>query len=166
MSGGKNERGFALIVVVLIVALLAVAAATLLDLVNVDLDLVGQQRRLIGARQISDGAMLEQLNSEQFGTHFPDFTNVENPLPTPSDANSLFVNYVGTSVEETYQGKIRLLRFAPVAETSLNMLHAVTYEVSTVSDINNGQASNEARTEIIKIVPYPKGVMLPRHHAR
>ena len=60
----RSRRGFALLIVVLLAALLAVSSVALLDLVNLDLVLVGEQRKTYAARENAMGALQEIMGDQ------------------------------------------------------------------------------------------------------
>ena len=128
-----------------------------LDLISIDLDLVGQQRRLLAAQQVADGGMMEKLDDLQMANEFPTTPGTTSPLNIPDQANSLFVKNTGTPLQETYSGNVRWVRFAPKSENSQGRLWAVTYEMVVQSDINQGQASSQTTTEVTTRMIVPDG---------
>lgn len=176
----RDQEGFALLVVVLIVALLAVVGATLLDLVNVDLNLVGQQRRAIEAKAVADGALLEVLDDAELSSYFPTFDDptlrrtyvangVKDPNGTPiqlDETNSAYVQYPGTSSERTYEANVGLVRVSKVPESSTSLFRGLVYEVSAQSKLNQGLATSEVRAEIVKKVSVGRGTVIPPRHVR
>jgi hypothetical protein len=69
----RNERGFALLIIVLLVALLALTGATLLDLVSVDLQIAGEHRKVVKAQMVADGALREVLGDRFTDDLLPEF---------------------------------------------------------------------------------------------
>lgn len=80
---GHKQRGFALLVVMMVVALMAITAAALLDVVNVDLGIAAEYSKSIDAEAASIGAVVETVG-------MPDF---EERLPPP-DSAELRTRYV------------------------------------------------------------------------
>ncbi|MCB9655916.1 MAG: hypothetical protein H6729_17455 [Deltaproteobacteria bacterium] len=176
-----RERGFALIVVVLIVALLAVAAVTLLDIVNIDINFTGQKRVRLLADSNAQGAMMEVVTDEQISRSLPDYSftdqrhvwaqgNTKYPVGAPSvpldSSNSAFVRNIGSPLEETYDADIRLLKYGPVQDTGVDTARALIYEVSTRADVHDDKASREARTEVFLFQPVQSGQRIAPRHAR
>jgi hypothetical protein len=73
----RNERGFALIIVVLLVALLALTGAALLDVVNVDIQLSGEHQKVVRSQMVADGALREVIAEISSQNQLPDYD--ENP---------------------------------------------------------------------------------------
>lgn len=182
----SQARGFALLVVVLLVALIAVAAVALLDIVQVDLLVVGQHRRTMDAQAVAVGAMMEVISDDTLRTQLPDpsvlslayqyagkqgANYVRDPtgrfvtIPMTA-ANSAFVRAAGTSVEQGYDANVELLRVSNPTNTGLTDSQTLTYEVTVVSSINNGEATKEVRAQISRVVGVQSGTLLTTRHAR
>jgi type II secretory pathway pseudopilin PulG len=67
----QQQRGFALLIVVLLVALLALAGAALLDLVSFDITISGEHQKVVRAQILADGAMREVVTDSS--VPFPDY---------------------------------------------------------------------------------------------
>lgn len=184
----KSRSGFALLIVVLVVALVGVAAVALLDIVNVDLLIVGQHRRTADAVALAYGAMNE-VNSDQrvdgtvrplpnspsptyvyarkngLGNYQRDPNGVVATTPM-TDTNSAYVKNLGTSLEQGYEATINLLRYQPVNGTGLNRVYAATHETVVVGSINNGEATREVRAITTQPFSRSNGYIPPRIHAR
>jgi len=187
-SRQPKARGFALLVVVLLVALIAVAAVALLDLVRVDLTVVGQHRRSTEAESSAVGAMVEVVSDDllpQVLPSVPDPTNLpglsykfagkqagtyfRDPLgvPTAMDAtNSAYVRDVGTNLEVGYEAYADLIRVSNPRDVGLTRSQALTYELSVVSSVVGGEATREVRTQVERIVATQSGTILTSVHAR
>ena len=71
-----RARGFALLVVMMIVAVVALGAAALLDLVNVDIGVAAEHRKILAAESASVGALLETVIDPSLGRRLPTPTAV------------------------------------------------------------------------------------------
>ncbi len=163
----RRQKGFALLIVVMLVALLAITAPALLDIVGVDLDIVGEQRRLSRARGLAEAATFEIADMTTFENNFPTFVGAHTlTIPTPAPGTSSLFKNVGSGLEERYDSTIALLRYTPGVECSFNVCRNAHYELTTVGSINNGGATSVVRSTIVKSVTHPKGKLLPRIHAR
>ncbi|MEQ9501316.1 MAG: hypothetical protein RIT81_30890 [Deltaproteobacteria bacterium] len=174
-----NQRGFALFIVVLVVALVAVAGGTLLDMVNVDLVIAGEHRKAAQARAVAIGGAQETMadtnltpanmpidpanNSWVYATDQGGLPR-RDPLGISSvmdETNSTFVKNPGNvTLQESYTSNIRLLRLGPALDTSVDQATAVFYEVQSVSTIGDGAASKEVRAEIYRIAQGAAGRVL------
>jgi hypothetical protein len=92
-----EERGFALLIVVLLVALLALTGAALLDVVNVDISIAGEHSKVVRAQTVSDGALREVLADVETTNQLPDFT------ACAGDNGGTPVNVNGTNVCPNYR---------------------------------------------------------------
>lgn len=183
----RKQGGFALLIVVLVVALIGVAAVALLDIVNVDLLIVGQHRRTVDAKSNALGAMMEVVSDARVD-------GTVKPLPnTPGlnyqyagksagvymrdpagrfaatqmlPSNSAYIKNVGTGLEEGYEADISLLRITPVEDSGLNRVIALTHEVRVLASVNNGDATNEVRAITTQLLTVEQGRLFPRVHAR
>jgi hypothetical protein len=181
-----KARGFALLVVVLLVALIAVSAVALLDIVQVDLLVVGQHRRTTEAQAAAVGAMIEVVSDDTLRNQLPDLTtpnlayryagpNAGLYMRDPTNrfgttvmgpTNSAYVRDVGTSLATGYTADVELLRVGPPQDTGTTRAQAVTYEVTVVSDVNNGEATKEVRTQVQRVVAVQSGIIRTNVHAR
>lgn len=171
-----------MVIVVLIVALLAVVAVTLLDLVRVDLSMTGQTRKTFEARAVTDGALMEVLDDQRTPNFLPTTTSVPRQvISDPNDAfgtgkvtcppnapcsSSAFVrNTIGIDGDAaTYSAELCLLRLGPAKDTGLETAQAVVYELHTIGNVNDGQTTSEDRAEAFGIVQYNNGTFLGRTH--
>lgn len=182
-----SKSGFALLIVVLIVALVGVAAVALLDIVNVDLLIVGQHRRTVDAYANAVGAMFEVtadgriddtvrptpksaspslvLTQKNGGVYTRDPTGVFGTQVMTS-ANSAYVDNVGTSLEEGYEATINYLGYRPLPDTGQDKILGLMYETVVVASVNNGDATKEVRAITTKPITVSNGYIPPRIHAR
>lgn len=179
-----GRRGFAMLIVILIVALLSVLAAALLDLVNVDITLVGQHRRAFEARQIAEGATYEILGDPTLPSRLPTLASIDGATPprplyyryaandvldpdgTPVPLSPASSAVVKTSaVQQSYNADICLVGLGPVVGSSANLFQSVTHELTVIGRLNSGQATSETRAEIKQLVPKPSSLQ-GRVHCR
>jgi hypothetical protein len=159
----KKQRGFALMIVMVVVALLAVAAITQLCLIVVDLNIVGHNKRSADALAVADGAVMEVIDDQRAASFLPDFTTPQlSSTYTPSPGSAFVDPWAG----QNYTAGLKLLRFVPLTESSRTWSHALIYEVDALGDSSNGEGSAEIRSQIFKTVALAPGIILPRIHAR
>lgn len=166
----SGTRGFAMLVVVMIVALVSVIALTLLNFLQMDLSIVGQNRRAAEARYLADAANMEivdHLSTEEFLTTVvrtdPELT-AEVPIVPDS-----WVARAGdeTARPETYNARATFLRRITVSENTLTVVRGDVYEISATGVVNNGDASSEVRSEVIRLVTIdPNAILDLRQHGR
>ena len=163
MNKNNTERGFALIIVIMLIAVLAMGGVALLTLISLDRSLVGQTRRSLEARSLSEGGTMEVINNADFATLVPKMDS--NPMSTlfRPPAGSQFTD---PQSGDDYQARIGLMRIVPLAESSQGLSHAVVYEVVTKARYGNGEASSELRTEIYRPVNWEGQSIMPRKHYR
>lgn len=182
----RRQEGFALLVVVLIVALIGVTAVALLDIVNVDLSIVGQHKRTLTAQANAYGALVEVASDANLSNRLPTLTTNQlryryadqvagNWVRDPDNAfgtapmnptNSAYIQNLGTSVEEGYQADVRLLRVGNPQDTGLTTAQTITYEITVVSSVNNGAATKEVRALMTQTVSNQNGTIQTETHAR
>src|SRR5687768_7166537 len=71
----RSRAGFAILVVMMVVALMSVAGIALLDFVSLDLLLVGESRVRAEATLAAEGASLEVLEDAEARNFLPDLTS-------------------------------------------------------------------------------------------
>ncbi len=158
----KQQRGFTLIVVIMVVAVAAMVAVSLLNLIRLDLSLVGQSRRAVEARVIADGAAMEMVNDLNINTLLPDGSGALSVNYTPPASSP----YNDASLGRSYTGTINMMRSVPMAESSFGRSEAVVYELEVESIYNGGQSSSEVRAEVYKVVTRDPSRILAKRHAR
>jgi hypothetical protein len=188
----QPQRGFALIIVVLIVALLSIVAVTLLDLVKVDLTITGQNRKNFEARAVADGALYEVF--DDLRTQYP--ANLVNwhwiaanpnnllndaggPVGNPAASgagcgiagspcsNSAYYRPAGVdNPTQDYAADVGWLSTGPVLNTGLNTAIAIYYQVRVVGEVNNGESTAEDRAEVSHPITIQNGTFIPHFHCR
>lgn len=181
-----HRKGFALLIVVLISALAAVAAVALLDLVGVDLTMVGEQRRTGEASAIAAGAVLEILADQNADLFFPDLETVgltvryagrglngvhskgpDGAAPVAlTENNSAFTRDVGGADEQRYDADVALLRVVPRLDSGLTVTRSFVYEVTVDGISSGGRASRQMRAQLFRDISMQAGTQLAREHAR
>ena len=156
-----NRRGFALISVVLLTAMVAVAGAVLLDMVRLDILLGRSQRQTVDARELAEGAVMEFVNDLDTPEQLPMFDDNDLSIRYTPPTASAFDRRKGE-----YTVDVALVRVVPLAESSAIQSRALVYEVDAVGAVGRGDAHFDVRTEIFRIVSYKPGTVLPRRHAR
>lgn len=158
-----RRAGFALIVVMLLMGMMAVAGLAVIDQVHTELELVGQERRIEDSQVIADGAVMEVINDERTPNLLPDYesTNLHATYTPPTDSP-----YAAAAYGTNYTAEIRLLRFVPVSESSQNWTRALVYEIDATGEVDHAHVSSEVRAQVFKTISVAAGVLLPRVHAR
>jgi hypothetical protein len=159
----NKKKGFTLIIVIMLIAVMAMAGIALLNLISLDHSLIGQTRRSLHARSISEGGTMEVINNS-------DFTSIAPAIDAPTlstivrpFAGSAFANTISG---DDYQARVAFLRIVPLSESSQGLSQAVVYEVVTRSRYGSGEASAELRTEIYRPVNWEGQSIMPRKHYR
>ena len=183
-----QNRGFALLFVVLIVAVVAVAAAALLDIVEVDLLIVGEQRRSTEAQAIAEGAVKEIQADETKGNLLPsamspgmttrytarnvagefvrdpDGLNL-GPIVLDEATSAYIANNTAANAgqREGYTSTIQLLRTGPAINSGLNTVQAVVYEVSVQASVANGRSTSQVMAQTFVYTAAQQGVVGQMH---
>lgn len=157
-----SQRGFTLIVVIMLVAVMAMMAVSLINLIRVDLMLVGQSRRNAAAREIAEGGLMEVINDQDLPNLYPNIGDANLIRTYTPPAASVFTAASG----DRYDATVSLLRIAPMGESSQGLTRAVVYEVAVTSNYRNGESSAEVRAEIYRPVSWAAGAILPSNHYR
>lgn len=162
MKPGRNARGFSLLVVTFVIALVAIASVVLLNMVTVDQTNLRHQRQRFRARELSEGALMEIVNDVQVAEDLPNPTSGNVEMPYQPSAQSAYRR----GAEETYEARIKQVRFVPVLESSITKVTAVVYQIETEASIRRGEATSRVDAEAYRVVGLPAGKVLPRVHAR
>lgn len=159
MNTRRQERGFTLVTTILLLAVVTVAALIVLDVVEVDLSMVGLQRRSIAAREAAEGGTMELLNDQQALNDLPTFDSPGLTAAIDPLSDSAFQG------GQTYRAKVSLVRVVPMAESSLSRVTAVVYRLDVA-----GQGPDSTRagieSEIYRTATTRPGVILPKNHAQ
>lgn len=168
-SATQSKRGFALLVVMVIVAFVGMGAAALLDLVDVDLGIAVEHRKALQAQSASVGAVLESVGQDDFMTLLPPLTDPDlttrlvarnagtyqlDPDGTPttlSAATSGYIDSVGAYGESGYESDVAFLRLMAPEDSSTELPIAI-YEVRAKATVSGGDATSQARALIYRHV--------------
>ncbi|MEM1024214.1 MAG: hypothetical protein AAGD10_01775 [Myxococcota bacterium] len=148
-------------VVILSLGVAAISAAVLLDVVSFDFVLQGQERRSREARQLAEGGLMELLNDQRLQNQLPDLEddNLANRITSPEQ--SMFTG----EGRGDYEAEVRLLRLAPLLESSQGRLQAIMYEL-VVDGKKSGGHQAGVRAEIYKFAARASGLVQEGRHAR
>jgi hypothetical protein len=158
-----------MLVVVMIVALVSVVALTLLNYLQIDLSIVGQNRRATEARFLADAGNVELADHQATEAQLPDtntYPDLVAPINPPNDSWVNRPNGDSDAAPETYTGQISFLRQVYIAESTLTVTRGNVFELAVTGQINGGDAASEVRSEVMKLTTLPLGSQLPRMHAR
>lgn len=162
----RNQHGFALLVVVMIVALISVIALTLLDFLQVDIAITGQNRMSAQAAFVADVGNIELVDHQSTESLLPP---MDSPVVAVAPPPGSWVNRpVGgaDNPPETYQGQVRFLKHVYVTESAQDIVRGLVYEFAAVGNVNNGDATSEVRSEATIERAFDPGLILPQIHAR
>jgi hypothetical protein len=174
----KRQRGFSLLIVIVLVIVLGLTGMQLLRMIQIDLTVIGQDRRGTQSRDDAEGGTMEITNDVQLATVLPDVSQPLNCLmvqlnpggftcggttwtfnyPNPSPFND--VN-MGTA----YTSTIRYLRMVPLTDSDFSWTSAVIYEIDTIGTMN-GNVSSEVKSEVYKVVSNETKQIIPNKHYR
>ena len=157
-----KQSGFGMFVVVLLVAVTSVVGLSLLDVIRVDLLMVGNEREERVAMEVAEGALMEVINDDLTPDTLPllDDADLESTF-TPASASAF-----SHSGRQEFTANAQLLRIVPLAESSHTYSRAVVHEVGVEARVGGGAASYQLNAEIYRTVTFRPGTVLPRRHAR
>ncbi len=183
MRTKAKRRGFALLVVMLIVSLVGIGAAALLDIVNVDIGIVGEMRNVQEAEGAATAGVLETLADPNLRQRLPNIDTPTlrtrlmtrqagaytldpdgSPQSVDEDTSVVLAN-VGTSAETGYESDITLLRVVPRENTSLRFAVAA-YEVRARASVARGGATRESRAVVYEPVAVGTDDIARQRHFR
>ena len=154
------RRGFSLLVVIMVLALLAMVGVIVLSVVDTEFQILGMERTSHEARFGAEAAAMEVLNDEDLGPMLPGYSTSALKSTYLNSNNSAFGGHV------TYEATVSLVRDTPIHESSLTVTRAFLYEVRLEAEVGNGNATDEVNAEIYKVFTVPAGTVLPDSHAR
>lgn len=160
LSRSRRQRGFALLTIVMVVAVMGVVAGVMMTSIGDELSMIGRRKETWAARQIADSGAREMLADTS--AVLPDFTTA-GLVTTYTTTTSAVVD---PTTNSSYTGTYRLLRFVPVAESSQNWVRAFVYEVEARSQYQGNDSSSAVKAEIYRTVAVAPGTVAPRIHAR
>jgi type II secretory pathway pseudopilin PulG len=162
-----GRRGFSLLTVFVVTALVSVSSIVVLNLVTDDQNNVRYTRERLHAREVAEGALMEVANDTETAESLPGVDSDEISIAYEPSSNSAFVGEGDAHrPPERYEATISHVRFVPVLESSITRITAVVYEVETNAVVNDGAGSQQIEAEVYRVVGLPMGKVLPRVHAR
>jgi len=159
MSARKERRGFALLIVVLLIGILSVTAASMLDVVSTDQFIIGQQNRKARAESVAETAIVEIVSSSDLGDELVKATP-KLVMPDPGLAGSLLLKSASDG-EGKYDATITYLRERGVRETTQNVLRAAIYDVDVTARTPGAEAEAMRRIQIGKPFKVSSGRIRP-----
>jgi hypothetical protein len=161
-----HRRGFALLTVLLLVAIFTVSALVALEIVRGNLDDVGTVHRRQEAKDAAEGGLMEALNDRATMSVLPTFTTPNLTSSYTVSSGSRFSGPASASrAAGTYNASFALVRMAPLLESSHTVVRAVIYQVDVEAKLDNGAAS-AVEAEVYRVVSAKSGAVQPRIHAR
>ncbi|MEM1022300.1 MAG: hypothetical protein AAGD10_20185 [Myxococcota bacterium] len=159
MSARKEQRGFALLIIVLLIGILSVTAASMLDVVSTDQFIIGQQNRKARAESVAETAIVEIASSSDLGEELVKATPTLN-LPAPGQPGSLLLKSASDG-DGKYDATITFLRERGVRETTQNILRAAIYDVDVSAKTPGEEAEAMRRIQIGKPFKVSSGRLRP-----
>lgn len=159
------NAGFALLTVVMLVAVFTISALVVVELINSDIKSVGVQHRAEEARATAEGGLMEVLNDHNTMESLPTLSSPNLKATYTVDADSNFAGSSPFRGTGQYTADFQLVRVAPLLESSHNVVRAVVYEVNVESQMDSG-SSARVQAEVYRVVASKAGVVQPRMHAR
>jgi hypothetical protein len=165
---GSQQRGFALIIVVLILAVLGFAGTIVLNTITIEQRMMGMARLSLDARTVADGALSEVVNDRDLEASLPDYasSNMTSATYSPSPSSPFVGGMTIDQPERDYDVTIQLVRTVPIFESSIQTIRAFVYDINVTSTINANQAADEATAQAFKLFAMQSGTVLPNMHAR
>lgn len=165
MRRSSNERGFALITVVMLVSLATVSALVLLDVIETDRDIESHERRAREGRMAAEGGLMEFMNDLDVLALMPSPDDPGMKSTYNSSVDSHFGREGSPYGKLEYQAEVQLIRVAPMLESSHNSVRAVIYEVTVESTVD-GRMGASVEAEVFKVASSKIGIVQPRMHGR
>lgn len=156
----EAERGFTMVTTILLLAVVTVSALIVLDIVDVDLSMVGLQRRGYAAREAAEGGAMELLNDSVALEDLPDYTTDKLRSEVPVASGS---DFGGDG--QAYKASVSLVRIVPLAESSQSRVNAIVYSLD-VTGQGSGSTRAGVQAEIYRIATSRNGVIRPTIHGR
>lgn len=160
--GSDHRRGFTLLVVVLLVGLMSVMVGAMLDVVTIDQSIGASQRGAERAFVVADAGLAELMANDDLKSRFPrDFDTPTEVLPFVGDPDALMTNSVVDLLNGDYEAEVTLIKKRRVAENSLKLLEALTYEVSVVGQAQQGRSVSRVRSRTETTIASNAGRIAP-----
>jgi len=159
-----DQRGFALIVVVLLVGLLSVSIAAMLDLVGLDAVLTTRQAQSQRALSVAEAGVYETITSQTFGAARPrDFANPVQTYDFPGGPNPLLADsVVSDALDGRYTTEVALIGMGPVRDCNQQRCARLSYDVTTEAELVGQAAQKNLRVRLDQLVTISPGrIMTP-----
>lgn len=164
--GGRDQRGMALLITLIMLAILTGATLALATLASGDLELASSDRMGAVAFNISETGIDEVLSDSQIA--LPPSSG--GYAPDPSDpVLSATYNPVTVQPEATYGAEIQYVREGPVEESSALEVRSIVYNVAVTGAYNlpgttNALARTSVNAEFYRVAPRRIGVVARARH--
>jgi hypothetical protein len=163
----QDERGFTMIIVVLVLALILIIGSVVLGLLTTEQRMVGLSRISMDSVNAAEGGFMEVLDDNSLSGALPDFQTPSMSYTYSPSSQSVFnVSASSGQPQESYTATVRLVRTAPLQESGINLVRAFIYEVQVESNVNSGQQTSEVDGEVFRVFSLPVGTVLPAMYAR
>lgn len=160
----EHQRGFALIVVVLLVGLLSVSVAAMLDLVGVDQLLATRQAQSQRALAVAETGVYETISSRAFDNAKPvSFAAPVENYDFAGGANALLADsVVADALDGTYTTEVALISMGPVSDCNQQRCARLSYDVTTEAQTGAQSAQRTVRVRLDQLVTMNPGrIMTP-----
>jgi hypothetical protein len=158
----RNRRGFSLLTVMTLIALVTISSLIVIDLIVSDHDLHGLERRTREAREAAEGGTMELINEELLADVLPELDEADLTAEAEATTDNVFSSIRADGAELEYEGTIALIRVSPLLESSHSRVRAVVYELEVTGRASSHQAITQ--TQIYKMAAASPGlVQAPRH---
>lgn len=159
MSRREQSRGFALVIVVLLVGLLSVSVAAMLDLVGIDQVLSNRQAQTQRALAVADTGVYETISSRAFDANKP--TSFAAPVQNydfAGEPNSLLAeSVVADALDGRYETEVVLVGLGQVTDCNQQRCARMSYDVTATAETGGGQAQRSVRVRLDQLVTLAPG---------
>ena len=156
-------RGFSLITVTVVLAIMSLGAVVLVDIVGLDLEITGEHRRNFEVEGDAEAAVMEMMTDRQVALGAPVFTTPDLKFNYSAPVASAIRD---DDAGRNYEGELRLVRMAPMLESSHAWSRALVYEVRATAENERTDREAEVVAEIFRTIVVSPGTELPQMHAR
>jgi type II secretory pathway component PulJ len=161
----RARGGFTLLTLILLLAVGSLAAAVVLVDMGDELELLRLQRQREEAREAAEGGLMEVLNAQSLAAALPDPTTPNLSVTFQPPAQSIFDNPSVYRGQRSYTANVRLVRMAPMLESSHSVVRAVMYEIQVDAQAADGTSAG-VEAEVYRVAASQSGIIQPRVHGR
>ena len=161
----QRQRGFTMVTTVGLVAVVAVSALVVLDMVQLDFEQVAQQRRTIASRHAAEGGLMELLNDRDVVSNMPTMSTANLKATHTPASSSVFGKLHQVQGERAFDADIELVRQVPMLESSHTVVRAFVYDVRVRARTGDGGTSR-IQAQVYRVASARPGIIQPRMHAR